>query len=207
MLETRHVSTWLHHVVTVLARNCTDATVSGLESIFFMQVLNFLAKSSSLLAVKWLSGICHYVQQLDMSHQEWKLEEHAKGLPIRGDTSFKFPSSNSNQVSLISVGCPVITFLIRSLCPGASVTVLAGLHVHREISMAILCWCSAFSLFKTQASSSETFCPSGICFHPHWKKCPQILVAIFSQTQEGVQLVKQGRLLSPFLGFPCAPSV
>ena len=41
----------------------------------------------------------------------------------------------------------------------------------------------------------------------HRKKCPQILVAIFSQTQEGVRLVKRGRPLSPFLGFSGALSV
>lgn len=50
-----------------------------------------------------------------------------KGLPIRGDASFTFPGSNSNQASIISLRCPMITFLIRSLCPGASVTVLASL--------------------------------------------------------------------------------
>ena len=50
-----------------------------------------------------------------------------KGLSIHGDASFTFPGSNSNQASIISLRWPMITFLIRSLCPGASVTVLASL--------------------------------------------------------------------------------
>lgn len=50
-----------------------------------------------------------------------------KGLSILGDTSFKFTGSGSNQASSISLRWPMITVLIRSLCPGASVMVLAGL--------------------------------------------------------------------------------
>ena len=80
-----------------------------------------------------------------------------EGLPILGDTSFTFSGCNSSQGSGISLGWPVATFLIRSLCPGAAVMALAGLRgPHAEINGDTMLR-SAFSLFKTQASSSETF--------------------------------------------------
>ena len=80
-----------------------------------------------------------------------------KGLPILGDTSFTFRGCNSSQGSGISLGWPVATFLIRSLCPGPAVMALAGLRgPHAEINGDTMLR-SAFSLFKTQASSSETF--------------------------------------------------
>lgn len=72
-------------------------------------------------------------------------------------------------------------------------------NVHREISMAILCLCSAFSLFKTQASSSETFCPSGIRFQTPKKMSTNISGYLFTDPG-GSAVGKAGKTSVSFSG-------
>lgn len=167
-----------------------------------MQVLNFLVKSSFFLAVKRLSGICHYVQQLDVSHQEWKLEGHAQGSAHSWRRLFHIPrqqqQSGQHHQSLmsrdhVSDKVPVSWGISDGTCQSQMST---GRYQWRYFACVQLSVCSR-PRHPLQRRSVQV----GYAFK-HQKKCPQILVAIFSQTQEGVRLVKRGRPLSPFLGFP-----
>ena len=116
----------------------------------------------SLLAVGWLGGI----HSVNTNHQLFHTQHVSQkgfltGLSICGDTCSKFAdTSSSYQDSTVSPDVPVILFLIKSLCPGASMVVTEGLLVsnfHREVSMVIPRSCLAFSLCKTQACLKGPF--------------------------------------------------
>ncbi|KAB0366186.1 hypothetical protein FD754_010342, partial [Muntiacus muntjak] len=100
--------TWLQHVVTIPARNwhkcyCVRVVAHFLNvgADFFD---NFLV---SLLAVGWLRGI-HFINFNNKLFHTQSISQKGMlmGLPILGDTGFKFtnPSSN-NQESTVSLGC------------------------------------------------------------------------------------------------------
>ena len=80
---------------------------------------------------------------------------HEKGFITSG------PDERAYQFFKMAWGSqPVIIFLMKSLCPGASIMVMLYFRVsnfHKAISMVIPLSLSAFSLSSTQAYLKEPF--------------------------------------------------
>ena len=110
----------------------------------------------SLLAVGWLRGI-HFVNSNNKLFHTQSISQKGMlmGMPVLGDTGFKFTTPEAAiRTAQSAWDVPVIMFLMKSLCPGASKMVAWYLLVsnfHRHISVVIPHSRLAFSFSKTQA--------------------------------------------------------
>uniref|UniRef100_A0A9L0KFG5 Uncharacterized protein n=1 Tax=Equus asinus TaxID=9793 RepID=A0A9L0KFG5_EQUAS len=105
-LEPRHISTWLQHVVTIPTRNWHKCNCVWVVANFLNVGADFLNDFLiSLLAVGWLSGI-HFVNTNNSLFHTQCVSQKGMltGLPILGDTCFKFTNTSSdNQDSTVSL--------------------------------------------------------------------------------------------------------
>ncbi|KAB0360644.1 hypothetical protein FD754_004800 [Muntiacus muntjak] len=98
-LEPWHVSTWLQHIVTIPARNWHKCYCVGVVASFLNVGADFLNSFLvSLLAVGWLSGI-HFVNSHNLLFHTQSVSQKGmlRGLPVLGDTGFKFTNASSNS--------------------------------------------------------------------------------------------------------------